>query len=263
MGIKPQWYNNPPPVTGTPTSNYASDTLNKEKAKLIEDMISKGLKKESIRIVHDPVSDPGTYSRIFLIPKKGSVHKRPIIDLSYVNTFSIVPHFKMETSQIIRNSLTDRDWVTSIDLKDAYYHLPLHRSCTRYCRFLYKGVHYEYLATPFGLAIAPMEFTEIVRNFKYVAVQLGFRINQYLDDWINRALTKQDCGTSNIRLLALTIYLGFIPNLDKCEFIPSQFFDFIGIHYRLPENKVSLTQDRMNSIQSKAQSFLSNRYTYS
>jgi hypothetical protein len=39
---------------------------------------------------------PGFYSRLFLVPKK-KVGMRPVIDLSILNTFLVVPHFKMET----------------------------------------------------------------------------------------------------------------------------------------------------------------------
>ena len=98
-------------MANRPGFPYASDTKSRLKAKLIERIISDGLEQKSIRIVQDPHLNPGTYSKIFLIPKKGSNKKRPIIDLSYVNTFAIVPHFKMETSQVIRDSLSEKDWV--------------------------------------------------------------------------------------------------------------------------------------------------------
>ena len=102
LGIAPEWYSSPPPLTGCPGPQFHSDTTNKSKALLIEEMISECPAKKSIQIVQDPEQDPGTYSRIFLIPKKDSGKLRPIIDLSYVNTFAITPHFKMETSELIR-----------------------------------------------------------------------------------------------------------------------------------------------------------------
>ena len=49
-----------------------------------------------------------------------------------------------------------------------------------------KNVHYEFVALPFGLAVAPRKFTAIVKEFKKIAIEHGFRVNQYLDDWINR-----------------------------------------------------------------------------
>ncbi len=70
-----------------------------------------------------------------------------------------VPHFKMETSEIVRASLNENEWVTSVDLTDAYFHIPIRRRFRKYFRFEFQGLEYEFLATPFGLATAPLEFT--------------------------------------------------------------------------------------------------------
>ena len=44
-----------------------------------------------------------------------------MIDLSHLNQFVLCPHFKMETLESIRLALQKDDWVTSLDLKDAYF----------------------------------------------------------------------------------------------------------------------------------------------
>ncbi|CAG2215350.1 unnamed protein product [Mytilus edulis] len=53
-----------------------------------------------------PVSsiDPGFYSRLFLVSKKTG-GMRPVIDLSILNSYMIIPHFKMETNRSIRASI--------------------------------------------------------------------------------------------------------------------------------------------------------------
>ena len=43
---------------------------------------------------------------------------------------------------------------------------------------------------------------------------------------------------STARFLYLVIYMGFVPNYEKCDLLPSQIFDFIGTHYVLPCDKV-------------------------
>ena len=74
------------------------------------------------------------------------------------------------------------------------------------------------MSTSFGLGIAPLEFTDLVKKFKKIAVELGFSINQYLDDCINLAFSRNECMTSTVRLLALSMYLCFIPNLEYPNF---------------------------------------------
>ena len=44
--------------------------------------------------------------------------------VSNLNTFLKVEIFKMETPETIRTSLQQGEWVTSIDFKDAYFHIP-------------------------------------------------------------------------------------------------------------------------------------------
>ena len=52
---------------------------------------------------------------------------RPVIDLSVLNSHFSVPTFKMETAEVIRNSICKGEWVVSVDLTDAYFHVPIHQ----------------------------------------------------------------------------------------------------------------------------------------
>ena len=76
----------------------------------------------------------GFYNRLFLVPKPNN-RWRPILDLSTLNTFLNTESFKMETPETIRTSLQAGEWVTSIDFKDAYFHIPIHSQSRKYMRF--------------------------------------------------------------------------------------------------------------------------------
>ncbi len=93
-----------------------------------------------------------------------------------------VPHVKMEMSKIVRASLNENEWVTSVDLMDAYVHIPIRKRFRKYFRFEFQGLRYEFVATPFGLATAPLEFTAQATEVRRIATELGFRIDQYLHD---------------------------------------------------------------------------------
>ena len=96
----------------------------------------------------------GFYSRLFLVPKPGKCW-RPVIDLSSLNKFLAIPKFKMETPESIHTSLRKGEWVTSIDLTDAYLHIPIHTQSQKYLRFHFKGVTYQFTSLLFELATAP------------------------------------------------------------------------------------------------------------
>ena len=67
----------------------------------------------------------GLVSRMFVIPKKDGGW-RPIINLKWSNkTFLNAPHFQMDTVRDAAALLRLGDWAASINLKDAYFHIPV------------------------------------------------------------------------------------------------------------------------------------------
>ena len=123
----------------------------------------------------------GFYSRQFLVPKPNQKW-RPVIDLSRLITFLVIEKFKMVTPESIRASLIPGDWVSSIDLLDAYHHIPIHPASRKYLRFSHRSQLYQFTSLPFGLATAPETFTMIVKEVKLMALSGGIRVHQYLDD---------------------------------------------------------------------------------
>ena len=112
-------------------------------------------------------ADKQKCSRTVRKPKlKPNNRWRPILDLSTLNTFLNTESFKMETPETIRTSLQVGEWVTSIDFKDAYFHIPIHSQSRKYMRFHIQGQSYQFKALPFGLSTAPMEFTVVAKEVK-------------------------------------------------------------------------------------------------
>ena len=209
----------------------------------IQDLLQKG----AVKVVHTPES-LGFYSRLFLVPKPGK-RWRPVIDLSSLYKFLVIPKFKMETPESIRASLRKGEWVTSIDLTDTYLHMPIHTQSQKYLSFHFKGATYQFTSLPFGLASAPLIFTSIVKEVKLIALQSGIRLHQYLDDWLISAPSEQQCMVQTQKLLKLVKDFGFIVNLKKSELKPSQRFDFLGYHFLLDLDLVKPTQDRWTKLQ--------------
>jgi hypothetical protein len=68
--------------------------------------------------------DQGFISSIFLIPKRTGGY-RPIINLKALNCFLFYKKFKMEGISSVRHTIRERDWLTKLDLKDAYLTVPI------------------------------------------------------------------------------------------------------------------------------------------
>ena len=110
---------------------------------------------------------------------------------------------------------------------------------------------YQFKALPFGLSTAPMEFTVVAKEVKFLALQKGIRIHQYLDDWLVRARSHQTCLKHTQTLVAVCQELGKLVNKDKSELDPKQGFNFIGYQFDLMESRVRPTQDRWQTLPAK------------
>ena len=162
----------------------------------------------------------------------------------------------METAETIQTSLQAGEWVTSIDFKDAYFHMPINSQSRKYMRFHIQGKTYQFKALPFGLSMAPMEFTVIAKEVKWLAMRQGIRIHQYLDDWLVRARSHQACRQQTQSIVTLCKDLGWLVNEEKSELKPKQIFNFVGYQFDLKEGRVRPTEEHWQTLQVKIREIL-------
>ena len=216
-----------PPTTRAP--NPVKVPRDPVKAEALRTEVRTLLQKEAVQVIEDPRT-PGYYSHIFLVLKKnGSL--RLVIDLSRLNKFLVVPNFKMETTRSVATAIQPGDWAVSLDLKDAYFHIPIHPDYQHFLRFYFEGQVYQFQALPFGLATAPLIFTMVVRAFVAPLHALGLKVHFYLDDWLLRCHSRELLQSQLAFLIEKATLAGWIINEEKSEMIPSQDFVFIGIRF--------------------------------
>ena len=119
-----------PPLRSFPDNIKLPKGMDRRKAVMTE--IQSLIQKGAVRQVN-PYT-PGFYSHIFVVPK-ASGGWRPVIDLKALNKFVHCPHFRMHTVHSCLNVLNVGDWACSLDLKDAYLHVPIHPDSYKYLRF--------------------------------------------------------------------------------------------------------------------------------
>ena len=71
-----------------------------------------------------------------------------ILNLKEFNTNAVHHHFKMDSIQTILKSLTPNCFMASLDLKDAYYSLPVITAGRKFLRFIWSGELYEFTCLP-------------------------------------------------------------------------------------------------------------------
>ena len=161
----------------SPNPTFFQQPLSLQLEEEVASLLSKGAVEEIIP------ECPGYYSRIFLVPKKNG-KLRLIIDLSVLNHSVYTETFKMETQRKVRNTVQLNDWAFSLDLTDAYLHIPIHHRSCKYLRFTLRGRVYHFKALPFGLSTSPFVFTHLMIVIATFLRRRAITLHPYLDDWL-------------------------------------------------------------------------------
>jgi hypothetical protein len=134
----------------------------------------------------------------------------------------------MEGLNIVKFLLRRGDYMTSIDLNQAFYHIPLAPSQTLYFAFDFFGSRYCFTCLPFGLTASSKIFTKILKPIIKILRSQDHRIVAYLDDLIIMACTKQEALICTNYLITYLQDHGFIINEKKSCLFPSQAIDYLS-----------------------------------
>ena len=212
------------------------------------------LQKGAVEIVVDP--GPGFYSRLFLV-EKATGGWRPVIDLSPLNVSVLQTPFRMETVASVLSSIRGGDFLASIDLKDAYFQIPVHRSSRKFLRFLSGGVVYQFKVLCFGLSTAPQVFTRVFGPISAWAHAHGIRLLRYLDDWLILASSEVELRRHVSMLISLCNDLGIIVNEEKSDLEPKQRASYLGMMIDTVAGKIFPSESRVRNFLSMGSEFLS------
>ena len=225
----------------SPDPIFFRQPLSQQLEEEVASLLSKGAVEEIIP------ECPGYYSRIFLVPKKNG-KLRLIIDLSVLNHFVYTQTFKMETQRKVKDAVQLNDWAFSLDLTDAYLHVPIHRRSRKYLRFTLRGRVYQFKALPFGLSTSPFVFTRLMTVIATFLRRRAITLHPYLDDWFSRNQNCRRLLEHRQFVLSLINSLGLIINYEKSDLVPAQVFTFIGMEFLTHINIVRVPQARQMKI---------------
>ena len=238
-----------PPLSSVPIR------MSQSSSPFIREEIENLLNKRAVERVQNP-GTPSFYSRIFLVPKKNG-KLRLIIDLPLLNRYIKKQSFKMEIVKSVRQAMKLNDWAVSIDLTDAYLHVPIHHQSRKYLRFVHEDQVYHFTALPFGMSLSPLIFSKLMDVIAAFLRQRAISVFPYLDDWLIKNLICNRLVTQTRFCIQTIQNLGFLPNLKKSDLFPSQKFTFIGMEFLTQQNLVSVPTDRVQSLLLTIKKFLS------
>ncbi|XP_031344364.1 uncharacterized protein LOC116171583 isoform X1 [Photinus pyralis] len=144
----------------------------------------------------------------------------------------------------------------TVDLKDAYYLIPIHPCHRKYLRFCFNGKLYEWNCLPFGLSCAPWVFTKILKPVVSLLREKGLLSVVYLDDFLLLGRTRSECISNVTETVKLLECLGFIVNYKKSNLIPNQTCKYLGFVYNSRTMSLSLPSDKRLKLIKLANQFI-------
>ena len=178
-----------------------------------------------------------------------------MIDLSHLNDFVQLTPFKMETVASVLLSVREGDFLASLDLKDAYFQIPIHGSSRKLLRFMSEGTVYQFRALCFGLSTAPQVFTRVFAPVSAWAHSHGIKLLRYLDDWLVLSSSEKKAKQAVQSLLSLCQTLGIVINEKKSDLVPSQAAKYLGMTIDTGAGKVFPSLARVEKFLSVAERF--------
>ncbi|XP_063991161.1 uncharacterized protein LOC135169793 [Diachasmimorpha longicaudata] len=166
-------------------------------------------------------------STFFLTPKPNGTF-RFIFNLKELNKFIYAPHFKLEDLKSAMNLVSVNDFMGSIDLKDAYFVVPIDEEDRKFLRLEFKGQLFQFTCLPFGLSTSPFVFTKIMKPVVSKLRLQGMRLMIYLDDFLFVSNSKDQCEENMRTCINLLENLGFIVNFEKSSLVATQKCKYLG-----------------------------------
>lgn len=197
-------------------------------------------------------------SSYFLHPKSdGSV--RFVLNLKKPNAYIHSNHFKMEDFRTACNLLSNGEFMGKLDLKDAYFAVSIAKESRKYLRFSFDNSLYEFTSLPFGLNVAPLVFTKIMKVPITSLREKGFKSVIYLDDLLCLGRTLHECRVNLRESEKLLTALGFTIHIRKSSLVPSLTCTFLGFTLNSVEMTLGLPVEKRDKMQKLIDQFLTTK----
>ena len=178
---------------------------------------------------HHPGAEPSSSKEFLFNPVPCSQERRPVINLKKLNEGVEPQHFKMEGMGTLKELLKVNNWMVKVDLKDAYFTIPIHADHQPFLRFRVKQQHYQFTCLPFGLSCAPWVFTKVMKPLAILLWSMGVHMIVYIDGMLLMAESINQVEAHLEALIYLLTGLGFVINIPKSITIPTQQIEFLWV----------------------------------
>ena len=177
------------------------------------------------------------------IARKKDGRPRICVDYSRLNKQTVILNYTIPLIQSLPEKLSDvHQWFTVLDLREAYYSLPLTPRASQLAGIITKNACYRPLRTPFGLTNAPAKFCELVAE---MVSGLEHCVFTYMDDMIIYSKSFEEHLTHLRSLLERLSQYGMYLNEQKCVFARKKVI-FLG--HEVSRNGIRPLTDKVEAV---------------
>ena len=217
-GLSWAWFRKPPALLQPPPATCPSNLW-----PLLLPLITKG-------VIREVPSQPCYPSRVFSVPKpQGGKHL--IIYLSSLNLHIPCPSLKMLDANMIRHSIPKQAVFTSLDITDAFHHIPIHPKFQKFVAFSIQNRLFFFQRMLFGLNLGPLKFTTVITPALKLLHSLKISASVYIDDWLLWARDPLLLRSQSLKASQLLSSLGFLINEKKSQLSPISAITYLGVHW--------------------------------
>ncbi|CAB3997174.1 Gag-Pro-Pol poly [Paramuricea clavata] len=134
----------------------------------------------------------------------------------------------MDTFQTAVKLIRPGCFMASIDLKDAYYSIPVADEDRKFLMFEWQGTFYQFTCLPNGLSCAPGVFTKILKPVYSHLRGLRHTCMGHIDDSLLLGYDREACKNNIEDSTNLFQQLGFVIHPEKSVLHPVQAIEFLG-----------------------------------
>ena len=208
--------------------------------------------------IYEVEEQPCFLSRIFVIPKQPT-GSRLILDVSDLNEYLSVPSFTMSNHATLSRCLQAPAWMASLDLKDAYLHVPIRNNLHKFLALSCWGKLFFFKALPFGLAPAPWLFSLLIEKALTALRSEGINILGYIDDLVLWNSDKDELQAHVLRTMTFLRSLGLTINKEKSFPSPTSSLSWVGVVWNAKAGTWSPQQRLLERLASTASSLLESK----
>lgn len=199
-------------VPGTKPIKQRYYAVSPAKQQIIDAEIEKMLQDDIIEPCKSPWSSP-----VCLVKKKDDSY-RFCVDYRQLNAVTRKDAYPLPLISSILDRLRDAKYLSSLDIKSAYWQVPIAESSRDCTAFTVPNGLYRFKVMPFGLTNAPATWQRLIDSVLCGADLKSSSVMVYLDDVI---IISQDFD-SHLQALDKVFNLlqeaGLIVSFDKCQF---------------------------------------------